>query len=486
MVLKKTWCFLFIIILGASIASAYYNQTDLAFSIRCINDSIDQMGNVVVNNYNVTYDTGRCTFNDDNATFLMINDSPTIDFSDSITICAGYNITTEDGDVHSIFTKWNTDGRRSYMIQDQYVNSTLQYLGFFHGIGNAYDEARYTWVPTRTINTNIFMCGRWSNLTDGRLRIFINGTNMDLSWSSQNYTPLYDGDMPLFIGQSYAADRQFAGQLWNAFAYGRALSDDEMSQAYEDFKAGIFPDQVQDFPGVHINESLNNTEFAVNNPHYISFNFTHVHNETSNCTLFFDGDASGTNTSLSYNTTHEILINQSIPPGSYNIWINCTDELSDENKSLVLKVFFVEYEEEPSAQVVIGGGGGSTQTFKSDEEYGASIDLCIQNGGNPVNIKGTIYCEQDEKYTEISSLLEKRKTIKLFGVEIYDVGYVISKEHPDAGWMIFIFIVGIILITLREDTKSGKARAYAKAKVKKYQSKTSNHSGRRRTDGGYY
>ncbi len=84
-------------------------------------------------------------------------------------------------------------------------------------------------------------------------------------------------------------------------------------------------------PNVSINQSLNNTLTSDATPS-VDFNFTDNASQTAVCTLYFN--STPYNTSVAQNSTQTALTaNASIPSGTYDVHINCTDLSSNTGMS---------------------------------------------------------------------------------------------------------------------------------------------------------
>jgi preprotein translocase subunit YajC len=125
----------------------------------------------------------------------------------------------------------------------------------------------------------------------------------------------------------------------------------------------------------------------------------------------------------------------------------------------------------------------------NNEELTASISLCNQKG-TPVKISSIIYCQVDNKYFRIETLLDRPATVNLFGMKSYDFGSMIYKESPGIGWIIFFIFIIVIIIFIRnqrEISRVKKTHMIDREEEERMIIKERRSGGKRlRPDGGYY
>ena len=98
-------------------------------------------------------------------------------------------------------------------------------------------------------------------------------------------------------------------------------------------------------PTVNINASLDDTQINSNNTNLVDFNFADGGSSTASCTLYFNSTSYGSNSSVLNNTQTAITVDDTMSSGRYDVWVNCTDGLSNEDKSAVINISYICYED---------------------------------------------------------------------------------------------------------------------------------------------
>ena len=126
-----------------------------------------------------------------------------------------------------------------------------------------------------------------------------------------------------------------------------------------------------------------------------------------------------------------------------------------------------------------------------NEELEASVSLCIQKGGEPVNINRVFYCREGEKYTPLFSLLDQEEEIVILGMKMPDFGSMVFKINPGVGWMIILGALVVIIVIYNDYRTVTVERGTKRARKKRIEKKRKELSEpapgkRRRSDGGFY
>lgn len=112
---------------------------------------------------------------------------------------------------------------------------------------------------------------------------------------------------------------------------------------------------------------------------------------------------------------------------------------------------------------VIGGGGGGGQiiptqnsTLNTTALINESLKICYSKGGEPVNIKGGIFCKINETYTPLGDLISAYPVMHVWGIDLPDFGKMIYKKNGNTGWIIILLsitAVGLYYSDKRDEDK---------------------------------
>lgn len=225
------------------------------------------------------------------------------------------------------------------------------------------------------------------------------------------------------------------------------------------------------------------------------FNFTCVdtYTTTLNATLVINGSMYGDNLTCANNTVCSITANTTLNyyDRVYNWSVNCTDVGSNVGSSSGRNLRLLETE--IVSETTTGGGGGSPtqkEELAYEEEFAAAVSLCEQQLGEPVNIKGVIYCKLNDTYIPIEGMLEPKEGVKIFGWLMPNFGKLLYPSNQYLGWgMIIIIIIGLVYATapIRElKIEKEAAKIPKKQKEKEMKEYESRDRRKRRSDGGFY
>ena len=130
-------------------------------------------------------------------------------------------------------------------------------------------------------------------------------------------------------------DMNWSGSIW---AYNRSFSEINSSNwnvtcnstEYQTMQATDTVN-ITDVTAPVVNMLTANTNTS-DSTTAISFNYTDVYSETANCSLYFNGSSVANNATVT-NNTNTVLTSIAQADGTYTVYVNCTDESGNLNKS---------------------------------------------------------------------------------------------------------------------------------------------------------